>query len=96
MIHVLALLVFLSFEWDFIAAPAQAIQKESHAEKEANLKGQALGGLFNRWTFDKEQPKGKPQGFSELSLGDVPVSAWVIQSDADAPSAPNILKIHST
>ncbi len=96
MIRIFALLALLSLDWYLIAAPGQAIQKESQAEKEANLKAQALGGLFNRWTFDKDQVNGKPQGFSEMSLGEGSVSAWVIQSDAEAPSAPNILKIDSS
>lgn len=96
MVRVFALFALVSLGWHFIAAPVEAIQKESQAEKEANLKGQAQGGLFNRWTFDKEQPNGKPQGFSELSLGNDSVAAWIIQTDGEAPSAPNILKIDSS
>jgi hypothetical protein len=31
-----------------------AVQNETHEEKAANLKQQALGGLFKKWTFDQD------------------------------------------
>jgi hypothetical protein len=83
-------------EWGFFAVEAPAIQEENQAEKEANLKGQALGGLFNRWTFDGQKPNEVPADFSILSLGDGAEGAWTIQADADAPSAPNSLRSESS
>ena len=74
------------------AGEALAVQKESQVEKEANLKGQALGGLFNRWTFDEEKPQDVPANFSASSVGGAVTSAWAIQPDPLAPSAPNILR----
>lgn len=83
-------------EWGLFAAEAPAIQKENQKEKEANLKDQALGGLFNRWTFDGQKPNEVPADFSILSLGDGAEGAWMIQADADAPSAPNSLRSESS
>ena len=83
-------------EWGGFAVEAPAIQKENQAEKEANLKGQALGGLFNRWTFDGQKPNEVPADFSILSLGDGAEGAWTIQADVDAPSAPNSLRSESS
>lgn len=93
---VAVLFVFLLCGRTFHADQAAAIQKESHAEKEAHLKEQALGGLFNRWTFDQQPPNDKPVGFSAMGAGEDSGSAWVVQADPDAPSAPNVLKIEST
>ena len=73
-----------------------AVQKESQAEKEANLKGQALGGLFNRWTFDQQKPEEVPSEFSVITAGEAASSAWTIQADAQAPSVPNILRVQSS
>jgi hypothetical protein len=83
-------------EWSFCAERSQAIQAESRTEKEANLKGQAQGGLFNRWTFDQQKSGEVPAGFSMLGFGEGPAAAWTIKADADAPSAPNILVVNSS
>lgn len=75
---------------------SHAIQAESRTEKEANLKGQAQGELFNRWTFDQQKPREAPAGFSMLEFGEGPAADWMIKTDTDAPSAPNILAVNSS
>jgi hypothetical protein len=75
-----------------LAENVPAIQEESHAEKEANLKQQTLGGLFHRWTFDEQKSDEVPVDFSQLSVGGEPLPTWTIDTDAEAPSPPNILK----
>jgi len=73
-----------------------AIQTESSAEKQANFKQQALGGLFHRWTFDQQTPEDALSGFSQFLVGSsdgAPV--WTIAPEQEAPSPPNILKAQS-
>lgn len=82
--------------WSFSIERSHAIQAESHTEKEANLKGQAQGGLFNRWTFDPQQSGEVPVGFSMLEYGEGPAADWAIKADSDAPSASNILAVRSS
>lgn len=69
-----------------------AIQTESQAEKQANFKSQALGGLFQRWTFDQQKPEEALGGFSQWVVGGDSPTVWTISADAEAPSPPNILK----
>lgn len=83
-------------EWSFCVARSQAIQTESPTEKEANLKSQAQGGLFNRWTFDQQKSGEAPAGFSMLGFGEGPAADWTIKVDSDAPSASNILAVNSS
>jgi len=83
-------------EWSFCVERSQAIQAESRTEKEANLKGQAQGGLFNRWTFDQQESGEAPAGFSMLGIGEGPAADWTIKADTDAPSASNILVVNSS
>ncbi|MDF0643436.1 MAG: hypothetical protein P0111_05365 [Nitrospira sp.] len=75
-----------------LPGPAQAIQAETTTEKEANLKGQITGGLFNRWTFDHQRPAETPAEFSQLTSGGESVGTWTIESNLGAPSPPNMLK----
>ncbi len=82
--------------WGFSIERSHAIQAESRTEKEANLKGQAQGELFNRWTFDQQNPREAPAGFSMLEFGEGPAADWMIKTDTDAPSAPNILAVNSS
>lgn len=91
----LALAVIAS-EWSFCIERVHAIQAESRTEKEANLKGQAQGGLFNRWTFDQQKSGEAPAGFSTLGFGEGPAADWTIKADRDAPSASNILAVNSS
>src|SRR6185295_20177315 len=83
-------------EWSVFIEQSRAIQAESQTEKEANLKGQAQGGLFNRWTFDQQKSGEAPAGFSMLEFGEGPTADWMIKVDADAPSASNILAVNSS
>ena len=75
---------------------AEAIQAETTAEKEANLKGQITGGLFNRWTFDQQHRPEPPTEFSQLTSGGESAGTWTIESDPGAPSPPNMLKALSS
>ena len=83
-------------EWLVCIERSQAIQAESRTEKEANLKGQAQGGLFNRWTFDQQKAGEVPVGFSMLGFGEGPAADWTIKADRDAPSASHILTVNSS
>ena len=82
--------------WTTLVEKSEAIQAESNAEKEANLKGQAKGDLFNRWTFDQQKSGEAPAGFSRLGFGDGPAADWTIKADSDAPSPSNILVVTSS
>ncbi len=90
----LAMALLIGEGWA-LPSQASAIQKESQAEKEANLKGQALGGLFNRWTFDQQKQGELPAGFSEMSVGEDVAGRWTIMPDSEAPSLPNMLRAES-
>ena len=78
-----------------MAERAQAVQLESHEEKEANLKQQSKGGLFKKWTFDQDQPNEVPMGFVGLASGDGQPAKWVVQGNATAPSLPNVVGVSS-
>lgn len=82
-------------EWSGCIGLVHAIQAESQTEKEANLKSQAQGNLFNRWTFDQQKSGEVPAGFSALGFGEGPDADWRIKADRDAPSASNILVVNS-
>lgn len=69
-----------------------AIQAESSAEKQANFKQQALGGLFHRWTFDQQTPEDALSGFTQFVVGEDAAPVWAIAAQQEAPSPPNILK----
>lgn len=85
-------LTMVMSEWVMFGSVAQAIQAESQAEKETNFKRQALGGLFNQWTFDAQKSDEIPAGFSLLNLGEGPAAVWHIAVDAEAPTKPNVLR----
>lgn len=71
--------------------PVSAVPRENHEEKEANLKQQATGGLFHKWTFDKDAIKSVPGGFVPLSSGAGVSAIWSVEADESAPSAPNVV-----
>jgi hypothetical protein len=75
---------------------ASAIPTENQAEKEANFKQQALGGLFHRWTFDEQKSEEALADFSQLTIGGDAAAVWTISADPEAPSLPNILKAGSS
>jgi hypothetical protein len=70
----------------------EALQAESQTDKETNFKRQALGGLFNQWTFDQQRPDETPSGFSPMDLGEGPAAVWQVALDAEAPTKPNVLR----
>ena len=77
-------------------APVAAIQAESSAEKQANLKQQALGGLFHRWTFDQQTPEDALSGFSTFVVGGDGAPVWTVAAEKEAPSPPNVLRAETT
>ncbi|MEO8338545.1 MAG: hypothetical protein ABI604_02380 [Nitrospirota bacterium] len=93
---VVVALTAIAGEWSVGIEYSHAIQAESRMEKEVNLKGQARGGLFNRWTFDQQNLGEPPAGFSMLEFGEGPAADWTIKADHDAPSASNILTANSS
>jgi hypothetical protein len=96
MVAMLFAVAVIAGEGSFCIERSQAIQTESRTEKETNLKDQAQGGLFNRWTFDQQKSGEAPAGFSMLGFGDGPAADWTIKVDSDAPSASNILVVKSS
>jgi len=95
-IRVVGIIAVLLGETEVLTSEAVAVPRENQTEKEANLKGQALGGLFNRWTFDDQKPQEVPTKFSVSSVGGGAEAVWAIQPDPLAPSAPNILRAEPT
>jgi hypothetical protein len=95
-VFVVLVLAMIAGAWSVCIERSHAIQAESRTEKEANLKGQAQGGLFNRWTFDQQKSGEGPAGFSMLGFGEGPAADWMIKVDTDAPSASNILAVSSS
>jgi hypothetical protein len=89
--------LFLTFtlmlvQGTLLSKRVSAIQTESQAEKQANFKSQALGGLFQRWTFDQQKVEEALGEFSQWVVGGDSPTIWTISVDAEAPSPPNILK----
>jgi hypothetical protein len=78
------------------ALPAYAIQNETREEKAANLRKQAVGGLFKKWTFDQDLPNAQPTSFIKGSSTDEPLAEWVVQGHATAPSPPQVVSGSST
>jgi len=71
--------------------PSYGIQKETQEEKAANLKMQATGGLFQKWTFDQDLLHAQPGSFVKGSSTDEPLADWVVQGHATAPSPPHVI-----
>lgn len=94
--RVILVLMILIAEWIMFGSIAQAVQLENQTEKEANFKRQALGGLFNYWTFDAQKSDEPPAGFSSLDFGEGPAAVWLVVSDAEAPTKPNVLRASSS
>ncbi len=89
------LLVLVLMHSLLLPLPTAAIQTESSAEKQANFKQQALGGLFHRWTFDQQTPEETLSGFSQFVVGG-DAAVWAVAPDKEAPSPPNVLKAESS
>mgnify|MGYP003385053019 CR=1 FL=1 len=78
-----------------IASEALAVPRESQEEKEVNLKRQATGGLFQKWTFDQDQLQKAPAGFTALGSGEGRSAEWTVQTHADAPSPTQVVAVSS-
>jgi hypothetical protein len=76
--------------------PGYGVQKETQEEKAVNLKQQATGGLFQKWTFDQDQLDTVPRGFVKGVTTNEPLAEWVIQGHATAPSPPHVVTGSST
>ncbi|MBS0183220.1 MAG: hypothetical protein JSS39_12525 [Nitrospira sp.] len=72
-------------------SPSYGVQKETQEEKAANLKKQATGGLFQRWTFDQDQPNAQLSSFVKGSSTDEPLADWAVQDHVTAPSPPKVI-----
>ena len=70
---------------------AYAVQNEAHDEKAANLKKQAMGGLFKKWTFDQDPLNALPVGFTRGISNGEPLGDWVVQRHETAPSPPQVI-----
>jgi hypothetical protein len=70
---------------------AFAVSSETREEKAANLRKQATGGLFQKWTFDRDEPNMPPRGFVTGISTDESPADWLIQGHATAPSPPHII-----
>ena len=75
----------------WVSLSAYAIQNETREEKAANLRKQAVGGLFQKWTFDQDLPNAQPSSFVKGISTDEPLAEWVVQGHATAPSPPNVI-----
>jgi hypothetical protein len=73
-----------------------AVQNETREEKAANLRRQAVGGLFQKWTFDQDLPNVQPTSFVKRSSTDGPLAEWIVLSHATAPSPPHVVTGSST
>ena len=70
---------------------AYAVQSETQEEKASNLKKQAMGGLFKKWTFDQDPLNAVPVGFTRgISNGET-LGDWVVQKHATAPSPSHVV-----
>ena len=74
---------------------AYGVPRETQQEKTQNLQQQAKGGLFQKWTFDKDLLNTVPSGFARYS-SDQPLADWFVQGNPTAPSLPNIVTGTST
>jgi hypothetical protein len=87
---VMAVSLLVAFEH-----PAYPVQRETHEEKEANLKQQAKGGLFHKWTFDQDVPGEVPAGFVGRSSGKGSPATWTVSKDETAPSLPHVVTVRA-
>ena len=83
-------LFFVSLSWLAGSGSSYGVQLETYEEKAANLKQQATGGLFQKWTFDQDQINHPPTGF-EQDMANEPSATWAVQASTTAPSLPNVV-----
>lgn len=84
-------LLLVSLGWLVGASSSYGVQTETQEEKAANLKKQATGGLFQKWTFDQDQIRNPPDGFEQDISGDESPATWVVLANTNAPSPPNVV-----
>jgi len=89
--HRPSVLLLASLGWLAGTSSSYGIQTETHEEKAANLKQQATGGLFQKWTFDQDQIHGLPDGFEQGVSVDGPPATWAVLARTNAPSVPNVV-----
>jgi hypothetical protein len=75
---------------------AYAVPNETREEKAANLRKQAVGGLFQKWTFDQDLLNAQPTSFVKGISTDELLAEWVVQGHATAPSPPQVVTGSST
>ena len=86
-----SVLLVASLGWLEGTSSSYGVQTETHEEKAANLKKQATGGLFQKWTFDQDQIHGLPDGFEQgVSVDGLPAT-WAVLASTNAPSVPNVV-----
>lgn len=85
-----SVLFLTSLSWLGGAGSSSGVQLETHEEKAANLKQQATGGLFQKWTFDQDQIHQLPEGF-EQDIANEPQASWAVQASTHAPTPPNVV-----
>lgn len=71
--------------------PSYGVPKETAEEQAANLRKQAVGGLFQKWTFDQDLLNAQPASFVKGCSTEEPLAEWVVQGHATAPSPPNVI-----
>jgi hypothetical protein len=84
-------LLLTGLGWLVGAGSSDGVQSETHEEKAANLKQQAIGGLFQKWTFDQDQIRNLPEGFEQGMFDDEPPATWLVRASPNAPSPPNVV-----
>ncbi len=84
-------LLLASLGWLVGTSSSYGVQTETHEEKAANLKKQATGGLFQKWTFDQDQIHGLPDGFEQGVSVDGSPATWAVLASTNAPSVPNVV-----
>lgn len=86
-----SVLILASLGWLMGTNSSYGVQTETREEKAANLKNQATGGLFQKWTFDLDQPHNPPDGFEQDISDDKSPATWAVLANTNAPSPPNVV-----
>ncbi len=84
-------LLLAALGWLVEAGSSYGLQSETREEKAANLKQQATGGLFQKWTFDQDQIHNLPEGFEPGISDDELPATWLVRASTNAPSPPNVV-----
>lgn len=72
--------------------PAEKLAEGFRAALDAQGRPQTSSEASTRWTFDDMEPGTSPPGWkTEGTNQSGPVATWAVETDADAPSQPNVL-----